>query len=122
MVKTGLAVAAVLLLSSVNAMALDRAAAKACAADIKAQCADVKAGEGRLRACVKDHFKDLSPGCQQILVKLDAAKKACGADAKQFCGDVKPGGGRLAACLTQHTADLSDPCKDLMAQAAAGKN
>jgi hypothetical protein len=75
-----------------------------------------------VRACVKDHFKDLSPGCQEMLVKLDAAKKACGADAKQFCGDVKPGGGRIAACLGQHAAELSDPCKELMAQAAAGKN
>jgi hypothetical protein len=122
MVKTGLAVAAILLLSSASAMAVDRAAAKACAGDIKAQCADVKPGEGRIRACVKDHFKDLSPGCQEVLVKAEALRKACRADAKQFCADVKPGGGRIAACLTQHTAEVSDPCKDAMAQIAAGKN
>jgi hypothetical protein len=122
MFKTALAAAAVLLLSSAGAMAVNRAVVKACAADIKAQCTDVKPGEGRIRACVKDHFKDLSPGCQEVLVEGEALKKACGADAKQFCGDVKAGGGRLAACLAQHTADISDPCKDAMAQLAAGKN
>lgn len=122
MLKTGLGVAAILLFSSASAMAVDRAVVKACAADIKAQCADVKPGEGRIRDCVKDHFKDLSQGCQEILVKGEALRKACGADAKQFCADVKPGGGRVAACLEQHTADISDPCKGAMAQLAAGKN
>ena len=40
------------------------ALAKACAADIKAQCADVKPGGGKLKDCVKAHFSDLSADCQ----------------------------------------------------------
>jgi hypothetical protein len=122
MFKIAFAAAAVLLLSSAGAMALERAVVKACAADIKAQCGDVKPGEGRIRACVKDHVKDLGPACQEILIKAGALKQACAADAKQFCGDVKKGGGRIAACMDKHAAELSDPCKDALAQVAAGKN
>jgi hypothetical protein len=40
------------------------AVAKVCAADIKAQCADVKPGGGALKDCVKAHFSDLSADCQ----------------------------------------------------------
>ncbi len=122
MVKTGLAIAAILLLSSASAMAQQRAMTKACGDDIKAQCAGVQPGQGRIRACVKEHFKDLSQPCQDFLVKAEALRSACAADAKQFCADVRPRGRRIAACLEQHAADLSDPCKDAMAQVAAGKN
>lgn len=122
MFKTAFAVAVALLLSTAGASAQSRAVRTACADDIKAHCADVQRGQGRIRACVKEHFKDLSPGCQNVLVQAEALRAACAADAKQFCADVRPGGRRIAACLDQHTADLSDPCKDAMAQVAAGKN
>jgi len=122
MFKTVFTITAVLLLSSAGAMAQERAAAKACAADIKAQCAGVEPGEGRIRACVKEHFKDLSEPCQAILLKAREARRACAADAKQFCPDLKPGGGRIVACLEPHLADLSEPCKDALTRAAAGKN
>ena len=122
MLKTGPAIAVVLLLSSTGAMAQHRAMAKACADDIKTKCAGVEPGQGRIRACVKDHFKDLSQPCQDFLVKAEALRSACAADAKQFCPDVRPRGRRVAACLEQHAADLSDPCKDAMAEVAAGKN
>jgi len=122
MVKVASAVAAILLMSSAGA-AQGSATAKACAADVKAQCASVQPGDGRVGACVKKHFDDLSGPCQRTLLKTAiAAKKACSADAKQFCADVKPGGDRLAICMKPHLAELSQRCKDALAQVAVGKN
>jgi hypothetical protein len=122
MIKTALTIAAISLISSATAMAREPVTAKACAADVKAQCASVKPGEGRVGACVKEHFKDLSAPCQRTLFKAGVAvKKACSADAKQFCAGVKPGGDRLAMCMQPHLADLSQPCKAALAQVAVGK-
>jgi hypothetical protein len=46
--------------------------AKACAADVKQHCADVKAGEGRLEACMKSHVADLSDACKVALANSAA--------------------------------------------------
>lgn len=87
--------AAALILAGSGALAQQRAVAKACAADIKSLCADVKPGGGRVRDCVKSHFGELSAPCQDVVTKVAAIGKACKADVKQFCADVKPGGGRI---------------------------
>ena len=65
------ALGAALLLSSSSAFAAS-AMAKACAADIKAQCADVKPGGGALKDCVKSHFGDLSADCQVAIIRAAA--------------------------------------------------
>ena len=96
------------------------AVAKACAADIKAQCADVKPGGGALKDSVKAHFSDLSADCQVAIVRAAAVGRACKGDVKQFCADVKPAKGAIADCMKSHTADVSDGCKDAMAKAEAG--
>ncbi len=114
------ALAAALSLGASSVEAAPSAMAKACAKDIKSVCADVKPGGGKLKACVKDHFSDLSTDCQIAIVKAAAVGRACKADMKQFCGDVKPGKGAKADCLKSHAADLSDGCKDAMAKAEAG--
>jgi hypothetical protein len=98
------------------------AVAKACAADVKAQCADVKPGGGAIRNCVKAHFTDLSADSQAAITGAAAVGKACKADVKQFCADVKPGKGAIADCIKSHAADVSDGCKDGMAKAEAGNN
>jgi hypothetical protein len=121
MLKNVFAIGAIVLLSATSSMA-QQMVAKQCAADIKTQCAGVQPGEGRIRACIKSHFKDLSEPCQAVLVKAAAVGKACGGDIKKICADVKPGGGRVEACMNSHLADISEPCKDAMTQAAAGKN
>ncbi len=69
MVKVASAVAAILLISSAGALAQGSASAKACAADVKAQCASVQPGDGRVGACVKKHFDDLSGPCQRNSVE-----------------------------------------------------
>ena len=123
MFRTAFTLAVVLLVSSASAMAQLRAASKACAIDVKAQCASERPGEGRVSACVERHFKDLSLPCKTALVRAGTAiKKACTTDAKQFCAGVKPGGDRIGMCLRPHLDDLSQPCKDALAQVAVGMN
>jgi len=122
MMKNILAIGTAVLILGSGAMAQQLAAAKACAGDVKSLCAGVQPGEGRIKACVKDHFKDLSEPCQAVLLKAAAIGKACRGDVKQFCADVKPGGGRIEACVKEHLADLSDPCKDALSQVSAGKS
>lgn len=111
---------AMLLLAGSIASAQQRAVAKACAADVKAQCADVQPGGGRVAACVKMHFKDLSGPCQAVVLKAAAIGKVCAADVKQNCAGIKPGGGRIEACMKDHLSDVSEPCKDALSKAAAG--
>jgi Skp family chaperone for outer membrane proteins len=118
MLKNVLAVSAALLLFGSSALA--QGAAKACVSDIKKLCADVRPGEGRIAACVKDHIKDLSEPCQNLLAKTAAAAKACTADVKQHCADA----GRPAAkvvCLKSALVNLSDECKSAVSQIAAGR-
>jgi hypothetical protein len=113
---TGIALA----LWSSSAMAQEKLPARACAADIKSKCAEVQPGEGRIRACVKEHLGEFSEPCQAKLAKLAAVGKSCAADVKQTCGTVKPRRGRIAACLKSALGSLSDTCKDAVAQAVAG--
>jgi hypothetical protein len=121
MLKNVLAVGAIVLLSATSSIA-QSTVAKECAADIKAQCAGVQPGEGRIRTCIKSHVSELSAPCQAVLAKAAAFRKVCGADVKKICADVKPGSGRILACMKSHLADVSEPCKDAMTQAAAGKS
>ena len=52
-------------------VAIIRAAAvgKACKADAKKLCADVKPGKGSMAQCMKSHAADLSDGCKEALAK-----------------------------------------------------
>ena len=93
----------------------------ACLSDAKSLCAGVQPGGGKIRDCLKSHVKDLSDGCQAVVLKAVNAK-ACAADVKQFCADTKPGEGRVEACMKAHVADVSDACKVAMANAAAGED
>jgi hypothetical protein len=98
-----------------------RAVVKACAGDVKTDCAGIQPGAGRVRACIKEHFKDLSDPCQAVLLKAAAVGKACAADVKQNCAGTRPGGGRIEACMKEHLADVSEPCKEALSRAAAGR-
>ena len=114
--------AALIVATCMSAGHAQRAVVKACGADIKAQCAGVQPGKGRIRACVKEHFKDLSEPCQTVLLKAAAVGKACAADIKQNCAGTRPGGGRIRACMKEHLADVSEPCKEVLARATAGRS
>jgi hypothetical protein len=94
------------------------AAIRACAKGVKTLCAGVEPGDGRIKACIKSHFSDVSAPCQAFLVKAGAISK----DVRKVCADVKPGGGRIEACMKSHLSEVSDPCKDAVTQATAGKS
>jgi hypothetical protein len=115
----GAALGAALLLASPGAYAAPSALARACAKDVKSVCGDVKPGGGKLAACMKEHFSDLSTDCQIAYIKVAAVGRACKADVKKFCADVKLQNAK-AACLKSHAADLSEGCKNAMAKVGSG--
>ena len=121
MLKTFFAVSVVTLLTTTSGMA-QSAGMKACGGDVKSLCAGVQPGDGRVKACIKSHFSDVSAACQTVLLKAAAISKACSTDVKKVCADVKPGGGRIEACMKSHLSEISDPCKDAVSQATAGKS
>ena len=40
---------------------------RACAEDAKKLCTDVKAGDGRIAQCLKQHAQELSQGCAEMI-------------------------------------------------------
>ena len=115
MMKSLIVIGAAVLLSATVAMAQQRGRAVACAADIKAKCAGVQPGEGRLSACVEEHLTEFSEPCQARLAKISAAAKACKADVTKSCAGKS--GVRRVTCMTGVLGSLSDPCKDALAEA-----
>jgi hypothetical protein len=107
-----LVLASLLLLASAGAMAQQSAARQACSADIKQLCAEVKPGDGRLKACVKEHFAQLSATCQTALLGTVTITKSCKADAQQKCSGIEPGGWHIQTCMKDHFTELTEPCKD----------
>ena len=105
-------------LFAAGAQAAPSALADACAKDIKSLCSNVKPGAGKVSACVKSHFKDLSADCQVALVRTAAVGRACKADVKKLCSGEKSGEA-AGSCLTKHAADLSAGCKEAMTKAQA---
>ena len=71
MLKKILIVSAIFLLSASAAMAQMRqgamAAAQACKPDIAQFCSQVAPGGGRLKACMKEHLRELSEPCKEAL-------------------------------------------------------
>jgi hypothetical protein len=92
--------------------------ATACAEDVKLHCAGVRAGEGRIRACIREHMKELSKPCREVLTRGRAVARACAADVKTQCADVQRGGGRIGKCLKEHLDALSPPCKEALSSAS----
>jgi len=113
---TVIAMLGVSLISSSAASAQDASSERACASDIgkDGPCASVKAGEGRIRECIRDHLAELSKPCQAALLKAAVVKKACAADFKEECAGTKPGAGRIKDCMKSNVTDLSGPCKALL--------
>jgi Cysteine rich repeat len=62
---------AVLLLSASGAMAQMRPGARAvlqaCKPDIRQFCSQVPPGQGRIKACMKDHIQELSEPCKEAM-------------------------------------------------------
>jgi hypothetical protein len=117
--QSGLVVLTALLLS--GSVVVAQPAGKACAGDIKTQCAGIQPGEGRIKACIKSHLTDLSPTCEDRVLTVAVTGKVCKTDVTNLCGGIMPGTGGIRACIKSHMAEVSDPCKDAMSLTAAGK-
>jgi Cysteine rich repeat len=111
----------VFLLAPSAAMAQGAAVRQTCGPEIQQHCAGVQPGDGRLRACVKQHFAHFSEPCRQVLLSGVAVVKACKADVQRTCPDVQPGGGRIQACMKEHFAEYSEPCQQAIIMAKFGK-
>jgi hypothetical protein len=99
----------------------DMLATRLCSSDISARCSTELGGQDRIRACVKEHLKDMSKQCQERLARLASILKACAADIKQHCADVRHGHARVEACLQANLGTLGDGCKDALARTVASK-
>ncbi len=56
--------------------------ARDCAADIRKHCSGIEPGEGRIRACIKEKFAELSTDCKDALGELIAARTELPDDGK----------------------------------------
>jgi hypothetical protein len=92
----------------------------ACRDDVAKYCKDVQPGEGRMIKCMKEHEKDLSPGCKANMAEMEKkyheAREDCKDDVMKFCSDIKPGQGRIIHCLKEHEKELSPQCKSQFSQ------
>jgi Cysteine rich repeat len=111
----------VLLLAPAGAVAQTATIRQACGPELQQQCGGVQPGDGRLRACVQEHFAAFSEPCKQALLSAVAVVKACKADVQRTCPGVQPGGGRIQACMKDHLTEYSEPCKEAIVMAKFGK-
>jgi cysteine rich repeat protein len=111
---------AFVLLTAPPAMAQGMAVRQACRAELQQHCAEVEPGDGRLRACVEEHFSAFSETCKQALLSSVALVRACKADVQRTCPDVQPGGGRIQVCMKDHFTEYSKRCKQAIVTAKFG--
>ena len=121
MMKSIMAIGTIALLSAPAAMAQQRSVG-VCVADIKAKCAGVQPGEGRIRDCVKTHAAEFSDPCKARLARVAEISTACAADVKENCAGKERRRGSVRACIQKSIANIkSDQCKEVLAQAVAGR-
>ena len=113
MMKSIMVIGAVVILSAPVAMAKERSFG-ACAADIKAKCADVKPGGGRIKDCVTTHAAEFSDACKARLARVAEISKACTTDVKESCP------GKERSCILKSLGNVKDQCKEALAQSVAG--
>src|SRR5262249_48803459 len=119
-VKIILMIGVILMLWSSNATAQERLAVGHCVADLRKLCPGVPPGNDNLRACMREHIRDVSFPCLVTLAKFAEVRrslKECSAHLQQRCASVERGGGKFGACLRSAVASLSETCKDTLARA-----
>jgi hypothetical protein len=120
MVKIVLMIGTLFMLWSSNATAQQRLAVGHCVADLRRLCPGITPGNNKLRACMREHIRDVSFPCLVTLAKFAEVRRSlneeCSAHLQQ-CASVERGRGRFGACLRSAVATLSDTCKDALARA-----
>jgi hypothetical protein len=120
LIKIILMIGAILMFWSSNATAQEGIAIGHCVADLRSLCPGVPPGYNNLRACMREHIRDVSYPCLVTLAKFAEVRrslKECSAHLHQQCASVERAGGQFAVCLKSAVASLSDTCKDALAGA-----
>jgi hypothetical protein len=116
--KTSVLAAAVLVVLAAGAAKAQDGKTWPCKADAEKFCKDVKPGEGRIIACLKEHQADLSADCKENGLKRRneeaSSNEPCKADMEKFCKDAKAANGGKMQCMKEHEKDLSEACKARM--------
>ena len=85
-----------------------------CSQEIRAQCAQVVPGDGRLTACTFNSRKHFSPDCQvEVYTALEQRPRlleTCKEYIAGLCPNVKPINGRLYSCLKLNENEIINPC------------
>ena len=84
---------ALALLSS-SAIAKEKSSALACAVDIKSKCGEVNPGEGRIRACVKEHMSEFSEPAKPNWRSLRLSRNLAQPMSSKPAGMLNPGPAR----------------------------
>lgn len=97
-----------------SGVAMAREHGQFCKADREKFCKDIKAGQGEVAKCLKEHEAELAPECKDKMSKhkekMEQRKSACAGDRDKFCKDVEAGKGNMHKCLKSHKAELSAEC------------
>src|SRR5260221_6089711 len=93
------------------ALLLAQAAPHPCMADATKLCPEIKPGQGRVGACLKEHKDQISAGCSASIAEFHEEARACEAGEEKLCPDAKPGPAR-AACVREQLDRLSAECRD----------
>ena len=120
MVKIILMISVILMSLSSSATAQERLAVGHCVADLRKLCPGVPPGNDNLRACMREHIRDVSFPCLVTLAKFAEVRrslKECSAHLQQRCASVERARGQFGACLRSAVASLSDTCKYALARA-----
>jgi hypothetical protein len=98
---------------------------KACKADREKLCPGIKAGDGKLAACMKEHEAEISAECKAARdASRDARKNVranCKEDTKKFCATAQKDQGGAMKCLQSHASEVSEPCASAL-KAMPGAN
>jgi hypothetical protein len=114
MMKRIVVIGAVVLLSVPAAGMAKERSFGVCLADIKAKCADVKPGGGRIKDCVKTHAADFSDACKARLARVVEISKACTTDVQESCP------GKERSCILKSLGNVKDQCKEALGKSVAG--
>jgi hypothetical protein len=83
--------------------------ANACGGDVRAYCAGIPQGGGRIAQCLREHGTQISETCRNAIAS--SVQEICGADIARFCTNVKPGEGKVQDCLRANAAQLAPSCQ-----------
>jgi hypothetical protein len=90
---------------------------RACREDARELCQGIRAGHGRINACLKARLDDLSDGCRAIIdpprVNARDLKTDCRYDIRDFCRRIR-GRTRIVACLLDNRDEVSRSCQGLL--------